>query len=366
MIITLKNLQQQTFTIEIDSSQTVKDLKEKIETQKGFPAEHQKLIYAGKILADEQPLTEYNIDEKKFIVVMVTKPKTGATPKTSEEQRPESENKEESTSSATTQPSSNPNVQETLRATSTVQEQPAVPTPAAGQAESALLMGEDYNTMVNNIMDMGYEREQVVQALRASFNNPDRAVEYLLTGIPAQLFEDPPEDPPEAQEQLQDQSQDPLAFLRMQPQFQQMRQVIQQNPQLLNNLLQQIGSTNPALLQLISQNQEAFVRMLNEPVEPATGAGARVLPGAPGGDLVSAARAAAAAAGGAVNGGGAGTGAAAGVGSGLIQITPQDRDAIERLKALGFPEHLVVQAYFACEKNENLAANFLLSQNLDD
>ncbi|XP_012232734.1 UV excision repair protein RAD23 homolog A [Linepithema humile] len=366
MIITLKNLQQQTFTIEIDSSQTVKDLKEKIETQKGFPVEHQKLIYAGKILADEQPLTEYNIDEKKFIVVMVTKPKastTFATPKTNEEQRVESDKKEESTSSsATTQsPSLNPNVQDTSQAASNVQEQPAAATPAAGQAESALLMGEDYNTMVNNIMDMGYEREQVVQALRASFNNPDRAVEYLLTGIPAQLFEDPPEDPPEAQEQLQDQSQDPLAFLRMQPQFQQMRQVIQQNPQLLNNLLQQIGSTNPALLQLISQNQEAFVRMLNEPVESTTGAGARVLPTS-GGGIASAG---ATAAGGAVNGG-AGTGAAAGVGPGLIQITPQDRDAIERLKALGFPEHLVVQAYFACEKNENLAANFLLSQNLDD
>ncbi|KAJ9575235.1 hypothetical protein L9F63_025815, partial [Diploptera punctata] len=175
----------------------------------------------------------------------------------------------------------------------------------------------------------------VEQALHASFNNPDRAVEYLLTGIPAEVFDDPQENT--AAENVSGGgtapgSDEPLAFLRAQPQFQQMRQVIQQNPQLLNPVLQQIGQTNPALLQLISQNQEAFVRMLNEPAAPGSeggGGGGNIGRGSVGGGI---------------GGGGQnippvannpplGTG-----GTAMIQVTPQDREAIERLKALGFPE----------------------------
>ncbi|NXS66486.1 RD23B protein, partial [Pandion haliaetus] len=135
----------------------------------------------------------------------------------------------------------------------------------------------------------------------------------------------------------------PLEFLRHQPQFQQMRQIIQQNPSLLPALLQQIGRENPQLLQQISQHQEHFIHMLNEPVvESRQGLSSNE---------------------------GSSTGGLAEAGNGrmnYIHVTPQEKEAIERLKALGFPEGLVIQAYFACEKNENLAANFLLQQNFDE
>lgn len=370
MIITLKNLQQQTFTVEIDPSQTVKNLKDQIEQSKGkdYPADNQRLIYAGKILADESQLKEYNIDEKKFMVVMVTKPKappqssagpsdptaTVASDSEKKDKKDSTDNAGQSsgTSSAPTSAPSSGGTTATAGSTGT-----AAPPATISSAESALLVGDDYNQMVQNIMDMGYDRDQVEQALRASYNNPDRAVEYLINGIPAQALEaippeggqddaDPDPAPPSSP------ADEPLAFLRSQPQFQQMRQIIQSNPHLLNTVLQQIGQTNPALLQLISQNQEAFVNMLNE---PAGGAPAAPSDGSNTNDAPAAGR-----------GGGGRGGNSFEDTPGVIQISAQDREAIERLKALGFPEHLVIQAYFACEKNENLAANFLLSQNMDD
>lgn len=59
MLLTLKNLEKETFQIEIELSCTVKVLKEKVEGVKGsnYAAALQKLIYSGKILQDEEVVT---------------------------------------------------------------------------------------------------------------------------------------------------------------------------------------------------------------------------------------------------------------------------------------------------------------------
>ncbi|NXN66066.1 RD23B protein, partial [Himantopus himantopus] len=376
----------------------VKALKEKIESERGkdaFPVAGQKLIYAGKILNDDTALKEYKIDEKNFVVVMVTKPKAAAgvtqqlnastatssttaapTPVTAPtpaaapvpapvppppapdavacESAPVSAPKEENTAEkppeapAAVSPSSTDSTTGDTSRSNLFED-----------AISALVTGQSYENMVTEIMSMGYEREQVITALRASFNNPDRAVEYLLMVSNNQVVAEPPQAASTGASQssavaaavanipttTSSLGGHPLEFLRNQPQFQQMRQIIQQNPSLLPALLQQIGRENPQLLQQISQHQEHFIHMLNEPVlESRQG-----LSGSD--DGVSAG------------------GVVAESGSGhmnYIQVTPQEKEAIERLKALGFPEGLVIQAYFACEKNENLAANFLLQQNFDE
>ncbi|XP_059847850.1 UV excision repair protein RAD23 homolog A-like [Hypanus sabinus] len=376
MLITVKTLQQQTFKIEIDPEQTVQVLKEYIEAEKGtsFPAACQKLIYAGKILSNDDQLKEYKIDEKNFIVVMVTKPKTASTevrsvgpsstPSQSEgdkQNTAEGSQAQTITSSASIsssmQPSgsdmfSAPSVSDLLPAQASMIDLLSEPTSQSDVFEDLphdndIMPSERnaaYETMVSEIMSMGYDREEVVAALRASFNNPHRAVEYLLTDVPDSLMSPVEEStaPQRCLESVQESNpeildESPLEFLRDLPQFQNMRQVLQQNPSMLPALLQQVGRENPQLLQQISEHQEQFIQMLNEPMEEAGEIEEEV--GAVGEDTSQ---------------------------TDYVQVTPQEKEAIERLKALGFPEGLVIQAYFACEKNENLAANFLLQQNFDD
>lgn len=66
---------------------------------------------------------------------------------------------------------------------------PAVAGDPYSSAASELATGSALEEKIAQIMEMGFPREEVVRALRAAFNNPDRAVEYLMTGIPEQLVQ---------------------------------------------------------------------------------------------------------------------------------------------------------------------------------
>lgn len=165
---------------------------------------------------------------------------------------------------------------------------------------------------------MGFARPEIDRALRAAYFNPDRAIEYLLSGIPENIQAEQRE----RQQQQQQQAAQPGApaalgspppaeaaapagdepinlfeaaaqagqqgrgggaargggagagsphnmdFLRQSPHFQQLRQLVQQQPAMLEPILQQVAEGNPQLAQMIGQNQEQFLQLLAEVSHP--------------------------------------------------------------------------------------------------
>ncbi|KAM5442222.1 UV excision repair protein rad23 [Microsporum ferrugineum] len=369
MKLTFRDLKQQKFVIEAEPSEKILDVKGKIAMEKGWPPSQQKLIYSGKILQDANTVESYNIEEKGFIVCMVSKPKAPSASAASSSQTPAIP-----PSAPTPATPSAP-----TRANVTASETPATPSPAGGAGSgatfndpSALLMGNQGQEAIAQMEAMGFSRSNIDRAMRAAYFNPDRAIEYLLNGIPdeperpaanapaASRATQPPAAGGASESQVQESlnlfeqaaaqasgggtgrgrgagtgtgagagagegagSLGSLEFLRNNPHFQQLRQLVQQQPQMLEPILQQVGAGNPQLAQLIGQNQEQFLQLLSEDIDDET----QLPPGAQ-----------------------------------SISVTEEERDAIERLCRLGFSRDSVIQAYFACDKNEELAANFLFDQ----
>jgi len=292
MKISCRPLKAEAFDVEAEPGDTVLGLKAKVAQAKpDLPADTQKLVFAGKVLQDGATLQDSGIKDGDFLVIMVAKPKPT------------------SSAGVATGASSSPSV-------------PSAPAAAPAQAVvpsaahmAGMVGGGPSPETIQMLCEMGFGRSDVERALRAAFNNPDRAVDYLMSGIPPHLMHlaegqpaalpAPPATNPAAHGQpgpgaagggMQNpfasgfpqmpmqppvNATGPLAKLQNNPMFFRLKMAIQQNPGSLNQVLSLINQFDPSLIPIIAEHQEEFIELLQDPAvgrSPASGAPASAPP----------------------------------------------------------------------------------------
>lgn len=345
MQITFKDLKKQTVQVEIQPTDLVLSAKEKVAAAKDVEPAQLKFVYSGKVLQDDKLFDELKVKDGDSIIFMISKkkePRRDATPDPAP--APASATTVESATSA-------PVVSPQSAPSST-----AATAASSGGTGGDFSLGLEREAAIQNMMEMGYERPQIERALRAAFNNPHRAVEYLLTGIPESL--QPPAAPAAAEELAAPAAAGELAAGELaegaegagvhenmfdvahaaaadgelgeeEDRLALLRAAIQSNPEMVQLALQELAATNPQVAQLIEQDPEGFIQTFL---------------GAQGDDDMAYDY---------EEGDGGDDGVV------RIQLTEQDESAVRRLCELGFDRDTVLQVYLACEKNEEVAADVL-------
>ena len=190
-----------------------------------------------------------------------------------------------------------------------------------------------YTEQINALVDMGYEKEKVERAIKAANGSIDLAVEYLNeVQIPNQNEPNTGNAnsniPSSSNSNLPEELKKNASIIKC---------LCMNNPEKLPSILTNLKEHSPQLFELIKQHEEDFKNLLVSPLSEedirnfqSIQQELRRPPGQ------------------------------------TIRLTKEESDAVKRLQELGFSQADAVQAYFACDKNEEMAANFLFEQKMRD
>ena len=354
---------------EIPDKGTVGELKTAVAQE--YESESVKFCFKGSVLTDsEKVLHDAGVCENDTLVMVGKKKKIVAeVPKTSAALG--------NAESGTTQSAPVPYIP----SDSSSAVNPSAPASTPTRAATSTLLAPNEQD-ITNLTSMGFSRELVLRALRAAYNNPERAVEYCLSGIPANTergysapvpmpsfpapgtaSETPAEstnpssatvpetahhgalnesagttstattpDIDEAQRQLRELlggAPEPSALaqeLQNLPNFDAIRDLILRNPEsMLPMAMQQLQQSHPALHTLIQQSPQEFMSLLSRGL-----------------------------------GGNAELGGEAGSVPQVVTLGAEDVEPIQRLMALGgFTQEQAARAYVLGRRNEEIAAAIL-------
>ena len=309
MKLILKNLKQVQFNVELESDKkTIQDLKNEIEKVHGFDAAQLKLLHNGRILDNAKTLEEYQIKDENVIIMMNTKPKQKEQPPSAEPPKTEPEKKEEPPKQPEAQPQSS---------------------------------NSEYANQINSLVEMGYEKEKVEKAINAAKGNLDLALEFLGSG---NIPDSAPQTQPQNQSQPSQGNRNLSLELKRNASI--IKIVCKDNPEKIFSILNNLKQKSPALLEKIKEHEQDFKNLLVSPISQEDIDNFKAFEQNLQGLL------------------GEGGRRPGGV---EIRLTQEEAEAVKRLKELGdFSQAEVIQAFFACDKNEELTANYLFEQKMRD